>query len=107
MPNVYKKDSLSALDAITEAQRIAFAPMLFQTALCLRNSGILDYLDKQGKLGATLEAICTDCDVNEAHDRMAEALDWAHNLIAEIRASEDTVSPRMPMIVMLAMPRPG
>lgn len=42
----------------------------------------------------------TDCDVNEAHDRMAEALDWAHNLIAEIRASEDTVSPRMPMIVM-------
>ena len=62
---MYKKDTLSALDAITEAQRIAFAPMLFQTALCLRNSGVLDYLDHQGKLGATLEAICEHCEVNE------------------------------------------
>ncbi|KDF54166.1 hypothetical protein AF40_04076 [Enterobacter roggenkampii MGH 54] len=26
---MYEKDTLSALDAITEAQRIAFAPMLF------------------------------------------------------------------------------
>jgi hypothetical protein len=33
---MYETDSLSALDAITEAQSIAFAPMLFQTALCLR-----------------------------------------------------------------------
>ena len=54
---MYQKDSLSALDAITEAQRIAFAPMLFQTALCLRNSGILGYLDQQGKRGATFAAI--------------------------------------------------
>lgn len=36
---MYEKDTLGALDAITEAQRIAFAPMLFQTALCLRNLG--------------------------------------------------------------------
>lgn len=51
---MYEQDSLSALDAITEAQRIAFAPMLFQTALCLRNAGVLSYLDRQGKHGATL-----------------------------------------------------
>lgn len=43
---MYEQDSLSALDAITEAQRIAFAPMLFQTALCLRNAGVLSYLDR-------------------------------------------------------------
>ena len=42
---------------LLEAQRIAFAPMLFQTALCLRNSGILGYLDQQGKRGATFAAI--------------------------------------------------
>ncbi|MGK4624093.1 SAM-dependent methyltransferase, partial [Raoultella ornithinolytica] len=54
---MYEKDTLSALDAITEAQRIAFAPMLFQTALCLRNSGVLAWLDKQGKQGASLEEI--------------------------------------------------
>lgn len=52
---MYEQDSLSALDAITEAQRIAFAPMLFQAALCLRNAGVLTYLDRQGKRGATLD----------------------------------------------------
>lgn len=34
------------------------------------------------------------------HDTMAEALDWAHDLVEEIRASEDRVAPRMPMIIM-------
>ncbi len=29
---MYEQDSLSALDAITEAQRIAFAPMLFSNS---------------------------------------------------------------------------
>lgn len=62
---MYEKDPLSALDAITEAQRIAFAPMLFQTALCLRNSGVLAYLDRQGKAGATLNEITENSDLNE------------------------------------------
>jgi xylulose-5-phosphate/fructose-6-phosphate phosphoketolase len=34
------------------------------------------------------------------HDAMAEALDWAHATIAELRASKDTVAPRLPMIIM-------
>lgn len=62
---MYEQDTLSALDAITEAQRIAFAPMLFQTAVCLRNAGVLAYLDQQGRQGATLDEITGHCDVNE------------------------------------------
>ena len=62
---MYEQDTLSALDAITEAQRIAFAPMLFQAALCLRNAGILDYLDQQGKQGAPLNAITEQTVLNE------------------------------------------
>lgn len=62
---MYEQDTLSALDAITEAQRIAFAPMLFQTALCLRNTGVLAYLDKQGKYGASLKDITANSSVNE------------------------------------------
>lgn len=62
---MYEQDTLSALDAITEAQRIAFAPMLFQTALCLRNTGVLAYLDKQGKQGALLEDITANSSINE------------------------------------------
>ncbi|EEW0866910.1 methyltransferase [Escherichia coli] len=62
---MYEQDTLSTLDAITEAQRIAFAPMLFQAALCLRNAGILDYLDQQGKQGAPLNAITEQTVLNE------------------------------------------
>jgi hypothetical protein len=62
---MYTKDTLSALDAITEAQRIAFAPMLFQTARCLRNANVLTYLDKQGKAGATIEEITTHVSLSE------------------------------------------
>nr|WP_318383438.1 class I SAM-dependent methyltransferase [uncultured Enterobacter sp.] len=62
---MYEQDSLSALEAITEAQRIAFAPMLFQTALCLRNFGVLNYLDAQRKQGATLNDIVSHSSANE------------------------------------------
>ncbi|PKH23707.1 SAM-dependent methyltransferase [Enterobacterales bacterium CwR94] len=61
----YQHDTLSALDAITEAQRIAFAPMLFQAAINLRDYGILKYLDSQGKTGATLQEITDNCALNE------------------------------------------
>lgn len=62
---MYEQDPFSALDAIAEAQRIAFAPMLFQTAVCLRKFGLLDLLDKQGKQGATLEEIVADSEADE------------------------------------------
>jgi ubiquinone/menaquinone biosynthesis C-methylase UbiE len=62
---MYEKDPLSALDAISEAQRIAFAPMLFQTAINLRNTGVLAYLDKQGKQGATLAEIVASVELND------------------------------------------
>ena len=42
----------------------------------------------------------TSSTMNEANDKMAEALDWAHDLIEEIKQSTDTVAQRMPMIIM-------
>lgn len=62
---MYENDTLTALEAITEAQRISFAPMLFQTALCLRRFGILEFLDQQNKQGATLEEITASVDKSE------------------------------------------
>lgn len=53
----YDSDGFSALEAINEAQRIAFAPMLFQAAVSLRDQGILSYLDQCAQEGATLEEI--------------------------------------------------
>jgi len=34
------------------------------------------------------------------HQAMSEALEWAHGLMGEIRASSDRTAPRMPMIIM-------
>ncbi|KIS42303.1 methyltransferase [Kosakonia radicincitans] len=62
---MYEQDPFSALEAIAEAQRIAFAPMLFQTAVCLRRFGLLEFLDKQGKRGATLDEVVEGCEADE------------------------------------------
>lgn len=52
----YGNDNLSALDAKFNAQKIAFAPIMFQAARALRNLGILELLMKRRK-GITLEEI--------------------------------------------------
>lgn len=36
----------------------------------------------------------------DPHEEMADALEWAHDLVQEIRASHSDEAPRMPMIVM-------
>ncbi|WFQ78551.1 class I SAM-dependent methyltransferase [Xenorhabdus sp. SF857] len=63
-PYNYEKDEFSALEAITEAQRIAFAPMLFQTAIGLRDCGILSFLDKNHKNGVTKDEICSNSELD-------------------------------------------
>lgn len=42
---------------------------------------------------------CTKEGVNP-HDTMAEALDWAKEIIREIREGSDEITPRLPMLVM-------
>lgn len=61
----YNTDELTALEAITEAQKISFAPVLFQVALSLRDFGILSFLDLRGKLGGLAEEITENCNLNQ------------------------------------------
>ena len=53
MPVFFENDNKSALEAITEAQRIAFAPVVFQAVRLLRDKGILQYLLDRREEGAT------------------------------------------------------
>ena len=39
-----KEKPLKAVTAIEEAQKIAFAPFVFQTTVTLRDLGVLDYI---------------------------------------------------------------
>ncbi len=45
-------DEKPALEALFEAQKIAFAPMVFQGSLALRDLGILELLAKTEEQGA-------------------------------------------------------
>nr|WP_294613037.1 class I SAM-dependent methyltransferase [uncultured Gilliamella sp.] len=53
----YDKNSKSALEAITEAQKIAFAPILFQAVVCMRKNGLLACLDRAGMQGTNIDNI--------------------------------------------------
>ena len=58
-----EKKDLSALDAKFEAQKIAFAPVLFQVTLSLRNLGVLEYLFKNRK-GASISDMSRDLNIS-------------------------------------------
>ena len=52
--NSFRSDSKSAYEAKSEAQRIAFAPIVFQACRLLRNFGILELVQQSGAKGMTL-----------------------------------------------------
>ena len=51
----FNKEIYTALEAITEAQKIAFAPILFQAIIAMKNHGILSHIDQAGKNGINLD----------------------------------------------------
>ena len=53
----YGNDEKTALQAKYDAQKIAFAPIMFQAAKALRNLGILAYLMKNRRKGSSIETI--------------------------------------------------
>lgn len=61
----YQTDPFNALEAKTEAQKIAFAPIVFHTARTLRDLGILSVLDDAGKIGLTASEIAEKTGVSE------------------------------------------
>ena len=56
--NFYTKDTKTALQAKEYAQWIAFAPIVFQATMALRNCEILSVVKNAGKAGITIEGVC-------------------------------------------------
>ena len=52
--NFYDKEKHTAVDAKFEAQKIAFAPFVFQAAIALRDLGVLEAIEKHGDAGIGL-----------------------------------------------------
>lgn len=59
----FKNDSKTAYEAQSEAQRIAFAPMVFQACRILRNAGILELVRQSGAAGMTLNEVASKVDL--------------------------------------------
>lgn len=57
MFDFYKNDSIDAVNAKFEAQKIAFAPLSFQAARALRNMGILNAISNARKKGITISEL--------------------------------------------------
>src|SRR6266436_1326071 len=55
--NHFKCDPRTAYDAKSEAQRIAFAPVVFQACRVLRDSGILELVRRSGDAGMSLNDV--------------------------------------------------
>ncbi len=53
----YQKDPYNALEALDEAQKLAFSPFAFQACHSLRELGILTAIDNAGKQGLSVEEI--------------------------------------------------
>ncbi len=63
--NFFTKDDKSAFEAITAAQFIAFAPIVFQATKSLRDLGILAAVEESRTVGLTLEEIYTKLKLSE------------------------------------------
>lgn len=74
---------MKAFDALQEAQKIAFAPFVFQTTVSLRNLGILDFIfDHESKDGVTIAEISKATKVSE----------YGIGVLLEVAESADIVS---------------
>ena len=47
MNNIKRKNKISIIDALTDAQKLIFAPLAFQALAALSDLGIIEFLDKQ------------------------------------------------------------
>lgn len=57
--NYFQTDTQTAFEAKSEAQRIAFAPIVFQACRVMRDSGILELVRASGNTGLTLAEVVT------------------------------------------------
>ena len=77
------KKPIKAIEALEEAQKIAFAPFVFQTTISLRKLGILDYIFENSRDGVT------------SQKQLSEALkitEYGLSVLLEIAESSDIVS---------------
>ena len=65
MNRVFDAKPRSAIASVAAAQRLAFAPIVFQAVRALRDLGILSALDAAGELGKSIEVIADELQLSQ------------------------------------------
>lgn len=63
-PGLFEREQKSAMQAISQAQFIAFAPYIFHASVLLRDSGILKIVESSRLNGITLQDVVTQVDMS-------------------------------------------
>lgn len=64
-PAMFETDKKSALDAISQAQFIAFAPYIFQASVILRDSGILKHVEDARANGINIDEVAANVNMSK------------------------------------------
>ncbi|MCU7918080.1 MAG: SAM-dependent methyltransferase [Candidatus Thiodiazotropha sp. (ex Epidulcina cf. delphinae)] len=64
MKNPFRKKKISAYEAIHEAHKIAFGPLIFQAARTMRDLGILQQLEQGGTEGVSAQTIADNLELS-------------------------------------------
>lgn len=65
LESYHQPSKLRAIEALHEAQKIAFAPIVFQASRCLLDLGVLRQIEAAGDDGISFESICENCGLPE------------------------------------------
>jgi hypothetical protein len=65
MEGFFAPENKSAIDALYDAQKLAFAPIVFQATRTLRDLGILEAVQNAGEDGVAVEAVAEQLDLPE------------------------------------------
>ncbi|MCD6544038.1 MAG: SAM-dependent methyltransferase [Flavobacteriaceae bacterium] len=77
-----KSKTIKAIDAIQEAQKIAFSPFLFQSVVSLRKLGVFDFIfEKRNEGGVTIDEISKELSIST----------YGLSVLLEIAESSDVV----------------
>lgn len=91
----YKQDKLKAVDAIEQAQRLAFAPVAFHTARSLRDLGVLAALDEAGDEGLNTEQLTALSGVSDYGIKVLLDMGLSAGLVTWNQANQVYVLTRM------------
>jgi hypothetical protein len=86
---IYQKDTIRAVDAKFEAQKIAFAPLAFQAVRAMLELGLLRHISDSGEKGLTLDEAAKRADVSPYGAKVLLEIALGMNIVKTLPQPQD------------------